>query len=115
MNKGQSTKRIVFTKNLVQGILAMKIRCTYRRSPKLGTFLVFDSRFKPVDEACCKIHCYRSEEVDPKALTDKEARLAGVNSSEKLRELFVGWYGSIPSVMYRNWFRLLDTRSEDGK
>jgi hypothetical protein len=36
----------------------------------------------------------------------------GVESAEKLKELFTAWYGSLPSVMYRNWFKVLGVKSE---
>ncbi|MCS4537587.1 MAG: hypothetical protein HYY67_01835 [Thaumarchaeota archaeon] len=100
-------KRITFTRELVQKILDGKVNCTYRKTPKLGKFLVLDSRFKPSKDASCKIHCYRSEEVDPTSLTNKDAKLAGVESAQKLRELFTNWYGSLPPIMYRNWFKVL--------
>lgn len=105
-------KRIVFTQDLVKKILEGKVRCTYRKTPKLGKFLVLDSRFKPSKNASCTIHCYRSDEVDPRNITDKDARLAGIQTSAKLKELFTTWYGSVPPIVYRNWFRVLEVESE---
>lgn len=45
-SKDEAWKRITFTRELVEKILDGKVRCTYRKTPKLGKFLVLDSRFK---------------------------------------------------------------------
>ena|SRR3990172_606382 len=108
-------KRLIFTQELVRKILDGEARCTYRKTPKLGHFLVLDSRFKLSREAACRIHCYRSDEVDPGTLTNCDAKLAGVESAETLRKLLTSWYRSVPSVMYRNWFKVLAERSEQGE
>jgi hypothetical protein len=39
-------KQIIFIRDLVQKMMEGKIRATYRKSPKIGTYYVIENRFK---------------------------------------------------------------------
>ncbi|MCL4518834.1 MAG: hypothetical protein M1587_06515, partial [Thaumarchaeota archaeon] len=88
-----------------------EVQVTYRKTPKVGTYYVIENRFKQKpDSSRVLIEFYQIDRVDPYKLTDEEARLAGVESAEKIRELFSKWYGTPIPALYRNWFRVKETR-----
>ncbi|MCL5066934.1 MAG: hypothetical protein M1368_01095 [Thaumarchaeota archaeon] len=104
-------KQIIFVKQLVQKIVVGEVQVTYRKTPKVGTYYVIENRFKQKpDSSRVLIEFYQIDRVDPYKLTDEEARLAGVESAEKIRELFSKWYGTPIPALYRNWFRVKETR-----
>jgi len=100
-------KQIIFIKNLANRISDGKIRVTYRKSPKLGTYYVIENRFRQnTDSARLLIDFYQAEKVDPYKLTDDEARLAGVETAQEIRSMFEKWYGIPIPALYRNWFKV---------
>ncbi len=103
--KGKKAKRIVFVKELVPKLIRGEIKVTYRTRPKHGLYYVVESRFRR--EVRALIEFYRSDVIEMDELTDEDARLAGVETAERLRCLFLKWYGRVPEKVYRNWFRLV--------
>ena len=104
---GEKPKQIIFVKDLVEKIIAGKIQVTYRKSPKIGTYYVIENRFKQNSSSSrVLIEFYQTDKVDAYELSDEEAQLAGVESAEKIRELFQKWYGSPIPPLYRNWFKV---------
>ena len=101
-------KRIFFMKSLVERLRSDDPpRVSYRKTRKLGCYKVFSGgRFHPKDEGII-LEFYNCEEVDPRKLTDEEARLAGIETAEELLKLFKKWYREIPAKMFRNWFRIV--------
>jgi len=93
-------KQIVFIKSLIPGLITSEIRCTYRNRRLFGSYYVVTSRFKR-DEPSLVIEVTNNEYVKTSSLTDKEARLAGIDSSKKLRKLLHKWYDKDP--IFRNW------------
>ncbi|MDG6994810.1 MAG: hypothetical protein JRN52_02710 [Nitrososphaerota archaeon] len=105
-------KQIIFVKDLVQKIIAGQVQVTYRKTPKVGMYYVIENRFKQKsDTAKLLIEFYQTDRVDPYNLSDEEANLAGVENAEKIRELFVKWYGSPLPSLYRNWFKVKELQN----
>ena len=104
---GERTKRIVFTETLIQQILQGKAEVTYRKFRLNGLYHLASTRFKSKDENAPVIYVYKNEEIDPYSLTDADAKLAGVESAEEIRQLFETWYGKPIPPLHRNWFRLV--------
>lgn len=103
-------KQIIFVQDLVDKIVAGKVKVTYRKSPKIGIYYVITNRFKQhADAAKVLIEFYQTDKINPYELSDEEAQLAGVESGGKIRELFQKWYGSPLPVLYRNWFRVKES------
>ena len=106
-------KQIIFVKELVEKIIAGRVKVTYRKAPKMGTYYIINNRFRQSSDASrVLIEFYQTDTVDPYKLTDYEAQLAGVESSEKIRELFERWYGKPIPTLYRNWFRIKEINSD---
>ncbi len=102
-------KQIIFVTPLIEKMLRGEIQCTYRTTPKHGYYYVLHSRFTKthLKNPVCIIEVYKTEPVDPRLLTDQEARYAGVDTGEDIRALFRRWYGELlPNPMWRNWFHL---------
>jgi len=101
-------KRIFFIRSLVERLRSPEPpRVSYRKTRKQGRYRVFSGgRFHPKDEGII-IEFYKTEEVDPRELTDEDARLAGIETAKELLGLFQKWYRGIPEKMYRNWFRVV--------
>ena len=100
-------KPIIFVKDLIEKIIAGKVQVTYRKAPKVGIYYVINNRFKQnSDSSRLLIEFYQTDKVDPYKLTDDEARLAGVETAGKIRELFEKWYGAPIPLLYRNWFKV---------
>jgi hypothetical protein len=60
-----------------------------------------------------RIRILEAEAVDASRLTDEDARLAGIDSAEALRALFLRWYGTkSPPRLFRNRF-ILETEKEN--
>jgi len=107
---GDKPKQIIFVKDLVGKIISGNVQVTYRKSPKMGTYYVIENRFKQKPESSkILIEFYQTDKIDPYKLNDEEAQLAGVDSADKIRELFAKWYGSPIPGLYRNWFRVKET------
>lgn len=101
-------KQIVFIEPLIDKIIAGEVTVTYRGSPKSGYYYVVDNRFKKTKERMVIIELYKSELVDPKRLSDKDALAAGIETSSSLLKLLQKWYGNPLPKIYRNYFRLVD-------
>ncbi len=101
-------KQIIFVKELVEKIVAGEVKVTYRKAPKIGTYYVIANRFKQhADASKILIEFYQTDKVNPYELTDEEAQLAGIETADKIRELFQRWYGSPLPTLYRNWFKVI--------
>lgn len=96
-------KRIFFIRPLVERLRSKDPpKATYRTTRKKGTYYVATgSWFKAKHEGII-IEIKGSKAVDPRRLTDEDARLAGIESVKKLLALFKKWYGKVPEVMYRS-------------
>lgn len=106
-------KQIIFVRDLVQKILHGKVQVTYRKTPKVGTYYVIENRFKQkADSARLLIEFYQTDKINAYELTDEEAQLAGVESAEKIRDLFENWYGAPIPSLYRNWFKVKEEYQE---
>jgi hypothetical protein len=101
---GGRIKKIVFIKPLIDKIESGEVQVTYRNKPKTGIYYVVSNRFKS-EEPKVFIEFYKSEVVDVEKLTDEDARLAGVETADELRNLLYKWYGR-GATIYRNWFRV---------
>jgi len=102
-------KQIIFVKELIEKISDGKVQVTYRKSPKVGMYYVIENRFKQKPESArLLIEFYRTDRVNPYELNDDEARLAGIETANQIRNLFEKWYGSPIPGLFRNWFRVLD-------
>jgi hypothetical protein len=99
-------KQIIFVKELVERVREGSVKVTYRKTPKLGTYCVIQNRFKNTPSNLL-IEFYKTEKVDPYALGDDDANLAGVQDSATIRKMFEKWYGSPIPSLYRNWFRVI--------
>ncbi|HZW57779.1 MAG TPA: ASCH domain-containing protein [Nitrososphaerales archaeon] len=107
---GEKPKQIIFVRELVEKIIAGKIQVTYRKTPKVGTYYVIENRFRQnSSSAKVLIEFYQTDKVDAYNLSDEEAQLAGVETADKIRELFQKWYGSPIPALYRNWFKVKET------
>lgn len=102
-------KQIVFVAQLIEKIKKGQVQVTYRRTPKHGLYYGISNRFKPVREPRLVIEVERSEEVNPYELSDSEANLAGVESANLIREMFMKWYGNPIPRLYRNWFKVVSS------
>ena len=110
----QRPKQIIFVRDLVEKISAGTIQVTYRKSPKIGTYYVIENRFKQkANSSKLLIEFYQTDSVDAYKLTDEEARLAGIESADEIRELFERWYGTPIPPLYRNWFRVKEDLSQN--
>ncbi len=100
-------KQIIFIKELIPKIIEGEIQVTYRKSPKIGLYYVIENRFKQSRESSrLLIEFYRTDKINPAELGDEEARLAGIDSADRIRDLFKKWYGEPIPLLYRNWFKL---------
>jgi hypothetical protein len=103
-------KQIIFVKELVEKIISGKVQVTYRKSPKIGTYYVIENRFKQKHNSSrILIEFYQTDKVDAYKLTDEEAQLAGIESADKIRQLFGKWYGEPLPSLYRNWFKVKES------
>lgn len=103
-------KQIVFVKDLVNKIISGQVQVTYRKAPKIGSYYVIENRFRQKSESSkILIEFYQTDRVDPYKLSDEEAQLAGIESADKIKELFGKWYGDPIPELYRNWFRVKET------
>lgn len=100
-------KQIVFTKDLVEKIRNGEVQVTYRTTRKSGVYYVVDNRFKKKRDTSLFINVERSETINPITLTNEDAQLAGVDTSEEIKELFEKWYGQPIPTLHRNWFTIL--------
>jgi hypothetical protein len=104
-------KRIYFVKPLINKLASDNPpKCTYRTQRKTGVYKVYSGTWRvgtsQKDEGIL-IKFFASEQINVSKLTDEDALLAGVDSAEQLRKLFKKWYGKLPTVMWRNWFIIL--------
>lgn len=111
----QRPKQIIFVHDLINRIITGKVQVTYRKSPKIGTYYIIENRFKQkADSSKILIEFYQTDKINPYKLSDEEAQLAGVDSADKIRELFGKWYGTPIPFLYRNWFKVKDKPSSEG-
>ncbi len=103
-------KQIVFIPLLVEKILADKVHCTYRTTPKHGFYYVMHSRFikAHLKTPRCVIEVEKTEQVNPYDLTEQDAAYAGLTLKEIL-DWFRKWYGEPLPLMWRNWFKVKET------
>ena len=102
-------KRIIFIKSLVEKIRQGDVQATYRKTPKFGVYYVVDNRFRPKTGDWPIIEFYKTEKVKPYELTDDQAKLAGIDESKEIIELFEKWYGKPVPDLFRNWFRIKES------
>ncbi len=100
-------KRVIFTKPLLEKILTGAAKVTYRKTRMNGYYYISTNRFRPRTKDAPLIFVYQTEELEPRNLTDEDAKLAGVDSTAELHRLFKTWYGDPLPKLYRNWFRLV--------
>lgn len=106
-NHYQKIKQIVFIKPLIEKILNNEVQVTYRKTLKIGYYYVIDNRFKP-KEPKIFLEFYKCEQVDPYKLTDEDAKLAGIDTADEIRNLFRKWYGEPIPMLFRNWFKVVE-------
>ncbi len=108
----QKPKQIIFVRDLIRRLSEGQIQVTYRKTPKIGTYYVIENRFKQTaNSSRILIEFYQTDKIDAYKLTDAEALLAGIESGDKIRELFEKWYGIPIPMLYRNWFKIKDLSS----
>jgi hypothetical protein len=102
-------KRIFFIKPLIEKLRSQTPpKVSYRKARSHGIYKAYSGgRFHPKDEGIT-VEFYKSEEVDPRNLTDHDAQLAGILTAKELLKLFKHWYGDVPAKMYRNWLRIVE-------
>jgi hypothetical protein len=103
----EQMKRVIFTKPLLEKILAGAAQVTYRKTRMNGYYYISTNRFKPRAKDAPVIFVYQTEEIEPENLTDEDANLAGVDSISEMHRLFKKWYGDPLPRLHRNWFRLV--------
>ncbi|MEM2430304.1 MAG: hypothetical protein QW779_07235 [Nitrososphaerales archaeon] len=104
-NHYQKIKQIVFIKPLIEKILNNEVQVSYRKTPKIGYYYVIDNRFKPCEPKII-LEFYKYEKVNPYKLTD-DAKLAGIDNADEIRNLFRKWYGDPIPMLFRNWFKVV--------
>jgi hypothetical protein len=105
----QMPKQIIFVHDLVDRIIEVTCKLPIEKVRRCGhtILLKIDSSRNPIHQEFL-IEFYQTDKVDPYKLSDEEAQLAGVESAQKIRELFEKWYGNRIPTLYRNWFKVKD-------
>jgi len=110
MEGKESMPRIFFAlPDLIEKIGRREVSVTYR-THRLKEGCVYEvhrgSRHRSLPTGM-RIRILEAEAVDASRLTDEDARLAGIDSAEALRALFLRWYGTkSPPRLFRNRFVL---------